>query len=366
MPPRLALVSRGDPLTPYLFAALRERFPISGELSPDLTSWQRAFVGAGTFRTDREKWAQHFIKSPLGFRLRSRNTVRRLARLTQPYDLVFQVHGLSGAPAGRRSVIYVDCTHQQSAEQWTPWNPLSGSALKSWLQAEGETYREAAHLFSFSEETRETLEGYYGVDPDRITVTGAGLDLTTFPAPAPRTGPPTILFVGHDFERKGGRQLLEAFRAVRSAVPDARLVLVGRRPELTRIPDGVEVLGPIEDRGRLARIYAGATVFTLPSLFEPYGLVVVEAMSFGLPVVATSTSGIRDIVRHGETGLLVPVGDPEALAHSLTTLLLDDTRAAAMGLAGRDLARSRFQWGQVVDRMAPALSQAATSIRSPA
>ncbi|MTD13750.1 glycosyltransferase [Nakamurella sp. YIM 132087] len=356
--PRLALVSRGDPLTPYLFRALRRRFPVAGQLSPELNQVQRGVVAARTFRLQRERWAQQFIKSPLGYALRTRNTRRRLSRLPDGHDLVFQVHGLSGVP-DRPSVLYLDCTHLQSVRQWPEWNPLDGRALDRWIAAERESYQQAVHIFSFTEETRRTLVDDYGVTPGRITVTGAGVNLDTLPSldrpAAPPPDDPVILFVGNDFRRKGGEILLEAFRLVRTVVPRARLVLVGDRPDIPDLP-GVEVHGHIDDRSRIVELYAGASVFTLPSLFEPYGLVVLEAMAFGLPVVASTSSGIPDIVRHGETGLLVPVGDAPALASSLISVLTDRAMATAMGRAGRQLVEEQHTWDLVVDRMADTLA----------
>ena len=351
--PRLALVSRGDPLVPYLFDALERRYPIAGRISPELTPAQRARVAATTFRPARDAWAQRYLKSPRGHRLRSTNSARALTALPGSYDLVFQVHALAGRPRDPY-VLYVDCTHRQSAQQWPRWNPLSGRSLRDWYDHERRLYQGAAHVFSFCTETTRTLAADYAMDADRITTTGAGINLRSFPGPADRPSTPRLLFVGNDFERKGGRLLLDAFTEVRRSVPEATLTLVGDRPQVV-LPAGVRALGHIDDRRRLAQIYRTSTAFTLPSYFEPYGLVLLEAMAFGLPVVVTRTCGIPDIVRDGVDGLLLDVGDRAALVETLTAVLTDPGRAASMGAAGRRRAEQDFGWDQVVERMNPGM-----------
>ena len=355
--PRLALVSRGDPLVPYLFEALEQQFPIAGRFAPELTQTQRARVAATTFRPTRDAWGQRYLKSPYGHRLRSSNSQRGLTARPGSYDVVFQVHALSGRPADPY-VLYVDCTHRQSAQQWPRWNPLSGRALRDWYDLEGRLYRGAAQVFSFCDETTSTLIGDYGMAAERVTTTGAGINLDTLPGRHEPPQTPRLLFVGNDFERKGGRLLLDAFAEVRRRVPQARLTLVGDRPQLAP-PPGVEILGRVDDRSRLADIYSSATAFVLPSFFEPYGLVLLEALAFGLPIVATRTCGIPDIVRDGIDGLLVDVGDRQALTEALVTVLSDLSYADALGSAGRERARGDFSWSEVVARMTPGLYRAA-------
>jgi glycosyltransferase involved in cell wall biosynthesis len=261
------------------------------------------------------------------------------------------------------SLLYVDCTHAQAANQWPAWNPLTGRALAHWYERERRAYAGAVHIFAFSTRTRDSLLNSYGVRPDRVSVVGAGTDLPASPAERPQaatSAAPTILFVGNDFARKGGYPLLEAFRQVRRAYPAARLQLVGTEPSIAPEP-GVEVLGRIRDRAALARLYRHARVFCLPSFFDPFPLVLLEAMAHALPVVTTAGAGISDVVTDGKDGLLVEPGDPEAVAMGLLGLLGDPTRAARIGAAARTRVTESFTWEHVVDRMAPALDRALNS-----
>ncbi len=363
--PRLALASRGDALTPFLSAALERRYPAAGRVDPELHRLQRLTVAGLTFRPSREAWVERFYKSGTARAMRSRNARRALGRLTTRPDAILQVHVLFDAPSGVPSLLYIDCTHHQSAAQWAPWNPLRGRALNDWYRREQDQYDRAAHLFAFSAATRRSLIQDYGQAPDRVTVVGAGANVDALP-PLPqrpgRSGPPTLLFIGHDFARKGGPDLLRAFRRVRAVLPDARLRLVGQAPPVEPEP-GVEVLGRVHDRARIAALYAEADVFVLPSVFDPLPLVVLEAMALGVPVVTTRQTGTPDVVDDGVHGLLVPPGDVTGLTAALLSVLQDRALGSRLRLAARARVESELTWDAVVDRMAPALD---TAIRSAA
>ncbi len=350
------LASRGDALTPHLFTELARRYPIGEILAPELRPAQRYAVAAATFRPGRRRWAEQFYKSHLGYRLRSANAARALADSGCSTALVFQVHALfevRGAP----TVLYVDCTHRQSAQHWPDWNPLRGKALQRWYDRETAAYRQAEHIFAFCRATADSLIGDYGVAPERVTIAGIGInfDGAAPAAPAGRQEPPTVLFVGNDFVRKGGPELLAAFRQVRRELPQARLRLAGADPHVAAEP-GVEILGRIHDRKRMAGLYAGASVFCVPSHFDPLPHVLLEAMAFGLPAVASDSCGIPDVVTSGHDGVLVKAGDVAGLAQALISLLTDRRRAAQIGAAAQNRVFGQFTWARVVDRMAPALN----------
>lgn len=356
----LALASRGDALTPHLFAAIARRFPVTGVIEPELSWWQRYLVAAVTFRPTRSRWVERFYKSALAGRLRSANAEHGVDALPQTPGAVLQVHALFRIH-DLPSVLYIDCTHAQSARLWPAWNPLRGRLLQDWYRREREAYSAARHLFAFSEATKASLVGDYGLDPEKVTVTGAGVNFPRLP-PLPETDhsrgqrPPTILFIGNDFVRKGGPVLLDAFRRVRAVVPDARLQLVGLDPGIGHEP-GVDVLGSISDRSRIAELYREASVFTVPSIFDPYPLVALEAMAFGLPVVTTTQMGTPEMITDRVTGRLVEPGNAEALAGALREVLAERDSAARMGAAARLAVEERFTWDAVVDRMAPVLEQ---------
>lgn len=186
-------------------------------------------------------------------------------------------------------------------------------------------------------------------------------------APAPRTargdGQFQILFVGRLVERKGVGNLVDAVAALPREL-DARLVIIGDGPESEPIRRRAEQRGigeRVELRGRepddaLRAAYASADAFVLPAIVdargdtEGLGVVLLEAMNFGVPVIASATGGIVDIVLDGETGLLVPPGDVAALSSALERLARDRGLAASLGARGQRFVSERFSWSAIVDR----------------
>jgi glycosyltransferase involved in cell wall biosynthesis len=187
-------------------------------------------------------------------------------------------------------------------------------------------------------------------------VVGAGANV--FPAAAPRRDDGrTVVFVGRDFARKGGPVLLEAFARVRRAVPKARLLVAGPpAPDRRRIPEGVFFLGRVP-RDELAALFSQSTVFALPSLREPFGIAFLDAMACGLPCVGTRVEAVPEIVREGETGLLVPPGDPVPLALALERLLAEPALARAMGARGRARVSASGLWSHAAERLERALAR---------
>jgi alpha-maltose-1-phosphate synthase len=179
----------------------------------------------------------------------------------------------------------------------------------------------------------------------------------------PPSGAPRVLFIGRDFERKGGDLLLAAFARARERVPEAELWLVTDRADVGG--PGVRHIPPTYDRAAIAALYRAASVFAMPSRAETWGDVFLEAMAYGLPCIAADGDAMPEIVQHGVTGLLAPPGDVAALAGALATLLADDALRRRMGAAGRRRVEAEFTWGHVSDRIVPLLARAARPRQHP-
>ena len=134
-----------------------------------------------------------------------------------------------------------------------------------------------------------------------------------------------LLFVGADFRRKGGAELLAAFTHLRRRCPDATLTIIGpsRWPLDTSPPDGVEFLGRCAPDA-VAEAFQTHDLFVMPSHFEPYGISFIEALSHGLPCVARDTCAMPEILGHGQMGVLATDTMPNALAQSIEEALSDD------------------------------------------
>jgi glycosyltransferase involved in cell wall biosynthesis len=211
---------------------------------------------------------------------------------------------------------------------------------------------------------RRAIIDQYGVDPNRVVHVGGGANLVAEGIESKRYDRQVALFVGDKFEIKGGETMLEAWHDVRSRLSSAELWIVGPKARQGPASRGIRWFGYVADRNQLAQLYREASVFVLPSHFEAWGHVFLEAMGHGLPCIGTDQLAMPEIIAHGDTGLIVPARDPHALAAALTELLSDPARARSMGLrAYREIA-ARGTWDHVVDRMAPHLDPAASGKRS--
>ena len=214
-------------------------------------------------------------------------------------------------------------------------------------------------LICVSEPAREFISRYF---PGDYRIVPNGIDTTRFRPDRPvvaelrSAGMATILFVGRMEQRKGLATLLDAYARLRRLRADVRLVVVGdgpmrwayeRRCEADGVPD-VTFLGHVSGQV-LPRIYASADIFCAPaSGGESFGIVLLEAMASGVPVVASAIPGFSQVVASGSEGLLVPPRDPQAWARALDTLVADRAARRRMGEAGVRKAQG-FDWRVVVD-----------------
>jgi glycosyltransferase involved in cell wall biosynthesis len=219
--------------------------------------------------------------------------------------------------------------------------------------------RQAAHVFVLSDWTRQSLLDDFGMDPARVTTVYAGPNLNIPAGLHESRGTREILFVGIDWERKGGPLLAEAFALLRRRLPDATLRIIGCRPAVST--PGVEVEGYLDRRDpaqfeRICRCYLRAACFCLPSFFDPFPIAIIEAATAGLPVVAIDNGSRREAVVDGRTGTLAPEPTAPALAEALYQVLRDPERCRCMGQAARLHAYTRFTWELVVDRIGRAVA----------
>jgi glycosyltransferase involved in cell wall biosynthesis len=203
---------------------------------------------------------------------------------------------------------------------------------------------------------RRHVHATEGCPLDKIAVIANGIDLARVPVASPCDGP-VIGTVGRLESRKGHADLLDAVPLILNGTPGARFVVVGDGPEAATLARRARSLGiadRVEMRGMVlegARLLSQMSLFVLPSHVEGMSNALLEAMAAGLPVVATDVGGNGEVVVAGQTGLLVPPGDREALAEAVLLLLKDPERARAMGAAGRVRVRQHFTVERMVDRL---------------
>ncbi|MEU8318624.1 glycogen synthase [Nonomuraea sp. NPDC048881] len=277
-------------------------------------------------------------------------------------------------------VPHVVTTH--SLEPLRPWKAEQlggGYTVSSW--AERTALAAADAVIAVSEGMRrDVLAAYPEIPPGRVTVIHNGIDTAQY-APDPGLDVlkkhgvdpdrPYVIFVGRITRQKG---LVHLLHAARSFDPAAQLVLCAGAPDTPEIAaevtglvrgldrDGVLWISEMLPKPEVIQLLTHASVFVCPSVYEPMGIVNLEAMACETPVVATATGGIPEVVADGETGLLVPIDqgpdgtphDPEAfaadLAERVNALLADPARAAEMGRAGRARAVEQFSWERIARR----------------
>ncbi|HET9581640.1 MAG TPA: glycosyltransferase family 4 protein [Gemmatimonadota bacterium] len=281
---------------------------------------------------------------------------RRLGRRLRP-DAVHVhwaiPHGLHGLAAARPADAALVTTFYGAEIRWAERRFPPGRSFLRW-------YGRRSHLVAISESTRQMLAPYAARPIDVIPY---GVPMPEIGSPgAPGEGPPGLLFVGRLVTRKGVDRLLEALAALTEL--SWRLEVIGFGPERERLEalaDRLGLAGRVAFLGRvssedLSAAYRRASAFVLPATLdersdtEGLGVVLLEAMSHGLPVVATRRGGITDVVIDGRTGILVEDEIP-ALAAGIRRLLEDPAAAGDMGERGRERVRTAFGWDSIVDRL---------------
>jgi len=339
------------------------------------------------------------------------NKVQRKLRLPDPpyagRASYFRGYARSHGAGFRRAEV--DVIHLYNTSQWVPIlrralprTPIILQMHCEWLveipREQGlERLRLVDRVLGVSEQIAGQIRERYPERAEIVDVLPNGVDLDGFrPAGDVRAARaaevdalrhrlglgdgPVVLFVGRLSAEKGLHTLLEAMPAVRERIPGVQVVLVGewaglrsplptrRRRELREHPewrtryvdhlrrlaeplgDAVHFPGPLPS-ATITLVYALADVYAQPSVFEAFGLPVVEAMASGLPVVASDGGALPELVADGETGYVVPSGDAPALAAALTRVLGDPALAARLGAAGRERAARSLGWDAVAERL---------------
>ncbi|MEA5412819.1 glycosyltransferase family 4 protein [Synechococcus sp. BA-120 BA3] len=325
-------------------------------------------------------WPRNLLLRRLWFNL---TLPRRLAAAEGRYDLVvgFDIDGFR--VAHRCPVPYVCCIKGVLAEESRCESGWPRLMLWGLSRLERLNARRAPLVLSTSRYCCARIEEHYGVPEGRLRLVPEGIDTGLWNPEGGDTvalaaldgarEPHTVLCVARQYPRKRVGDLITAFQSVQQRLPSARLVVIGDGPEhgalrelVERLGLGavVQLLGALPDDGAVREWYRRSALFCLPSIQEGFGIVFLEAMASGLPVVSTTATAIPEVVPHGKAGLLVPPRDPQALAEALLQLLTDSERQRSCRAFGRTHVVP-FSWDRVAERFLEAVNPALAPTSDP-
>jgi glycosyltransferase involved in cell wall biosynthesis len=356
--PTVAVASVGDPRSPGTwsgvtvgaFNALCELGVTTRALDLTLPPGleQAALVAAAT--ATRNRYDAH--GAALTMSLRSLLARRRLQGAD--VDGVIQIGTTVTLPRGVPHVTLEDMTLRQGSTAHPVFSRMSARGTESWERRRAHIYGQTRMCAVASHWAAESLRADYGLPPARIAVVGFGANHRVNPAERV-WDPPRFLFVGIDWQRKGGPLVLRAFSRLRREHPDAVLDVVGGHPPLG--DPGVTGHGKLwqtraGDRQRIAELFSRATCLVMPSRVEPFGIVHVEAAAAGVPSIGSSVGGARDAIG-ADGGLVVNPTDEDALLQAMLRLA-DAETARRMGEAARERS-GLYTWMRVAERLLRAL-----------
>jgi glycosyltransferase involved in cell wall biosynthesis len=293
----------------------------------------------------KKKFRLAFWRTPYVFRQVKRLAGRKISGAG--YSFSFQMQSLfDTSTPGLPHFIYTDHTHLENLNYAGNKDNLYSPR---WIDMERTIYENAALNFVRSSNVRRSMVEDYKCPAEKVVLVYAGSNASVGPVKKENAdyAQPHILFVGLDWKRKGGPDLVKAFEIVRGRCPNALLTIVGAKPDI-QIPN-CDVVGPLRTE-ELDRYYQKASVFCLPTLLEPFGIVFVEAMTAHLPIVATRVGAIPDFVENGKNGWLLEPGDVRGIADALTKLLQNPSMAREFGERSYEIAQKRYSWDAVGKR----------------
>ena len=245
-------------------------------------------------------------------------------------------------PVSSRKPRFVYTDNTILANLYFPGGEERVEFWKDRLEPEREFLKSSRMIFVMSRHLGTSLREQYGIAEEKIRQINAGCNAAVRPPKnKERYYNKTILFLGVEWERKGGKELFSAFKMIKKKHDKAKLIVVGCVPDIKC--DGVEIVGMVSP-SKVRQYLNQASIFCMPSLREPFGIAFLEALGSGLPVIACNLGAVPDFVIDGKTGYKVQPGNIEELAIRLDMLLSNPELCRKMGRNGMNLVETCYTW----------------------
>lgn len=272
------------------------------------------------------------------------------------YAFSFQMQSLFDASVlGIPHFIYTDHTNLANLS-YPMFNPAD--MYPDWCIAlEKEIYHNATVSFTRSHNITRSIVEEYNCPAEKVSCVYAGSNApldNTIHLENDNYHNQNILFVGIDWERKGGPDLLAAFEQILPRHPQAKLTIVGCSPEVN-VPN-CQVVGRVPV-AQVSAHFRQASIFCMPTKLEPFGIVFIEALAHKLPIIGTTIGAIPDFVTPDVNGYLVRPGDVPAIVQALDSLLSSPEKCRLFGERGNQQAMEKYNWDKVLQRMAAVIRQ---------
>jgi len=357
-----------------LVRALERARALDCAMGLKLPRWQDVALKARNFSATRQVWRLKYHLDA-AYRMALTDAARNMLASSELSSSLLQVgamYNLARATDYRVPCFsYHDGNIIEALKSGHGFTGVPARRIDEAIRFEREVAFEMTSVFTCSEYLRNSFIQDFGLNQGRVFNVGAGINLGDIPKPLLNKDyeKHDILFVGVDFDRKGGRELVSAFRIVRETLPTAQLHIVGPH----RLPDSALQLGIVfhgylsksvpAQRNKLHELYREASVFVLPSKYEPFGIAPLEAMLFEVPCIVTDGWALREFVIPGINGALVEKGSVDSLAAALLKLLRAPEDLARMGRRGREMVLANYSWPKAVEKMKIAASSVVSSFQ---
>lgn len=254
-------------------------------------------------------------------------------------------------------MIYIR-NNRPELKQYLPFSETTDDVMKWQEKFQLQSYKNCKCLFTMSEWVRELTIKNTNIDPNNIFTVGAGINLDVSKIDNKKKSGNKILFIGKEFYRKGGDLVVKAFEKLIKEMPTAELYIVGplyKPKEITDDLQGIHFLGQLSF-DEVSLYFNKCDIFCMPSRFEAYGIVYIEALVYGLPCIANDDFAMKEIIQEGENGYLISNENVEMLKTRMIDLLKNETIKKKV-LYNRPLYIEQYSWEKVADKMSKIITE---------